>query len=396
VELPSLDRRQRRALKLGGYAAFFAGVFLLMTWLLFPFNRWKGTLEEVLSKQLERQVTIGSVGSWGLTGLKLRDVTIRQVEEEPEGREAVDDDSAEGTRSSRVEDPKRKKNVPLHIEKLGLRLALLPLVTGKVGVCFDARVFEGKVKGCFVDASRSLLGRKKASGQDGGPRSRLEVKLRNLDLYHVPQLEAMVGLPFHGIVDGKVDVSYVSGQPRTAEGGLELEIDGLQIGEPGAKLDLSRAGSVLQGELTFEPIVVGDLVVRMKGEGGVLAVEKLEASSEHIEIRGAGDVTLREPMLLSTLNIYVMFKFLPAYVNKSSMTKTIFSALDRVPKMRKAKRPDGFFGYLLRGDLRAGPKPVPSRSGPITQPSGGTGGIAPLPAGKSPALPMGLKSKIKD
>ena len=72
-------------------------------------------------------------------------------------------------------------------------------------------------------------------------------------------------------------------------------------------------------------------------------------------------------------------------------TKTIFSALDRLPKMRKAKRPDGYFGYLLKGDFKSGLKPVPSRSGPSSQP----GGIAPLPAkGPQRGLPMGLKSKM--
>jgi hypothetical protein len=98
-------------------------------------------------------------------------------------------------------------------------------------------------------------------------------------------------------------------------------------------------------------------------------------------------VALRQPMMLSALNIYVMFKFLPAYTDKSSMTKTIFSALDRIPKMRKAKRPDGFFGYLVKGDLRKGPQAVPSRSGPAPS--------AAPPRSKAAGLPMGLKGKAK-
>ena len=395
MDLPSLGKRERLVVRIVGYAAFFVACFLVMCWLLFPFNRWKGTLEEIMSRQLDRKVVIGSVGSWGLTGLKLRDVTITQVEEERKG--AVESGAGETTDNAGLSKRKAvKKNVPLHIERLGLRIAIWPTLTGRVGFCFDARLFDGKVKGCFVDGSRSLWGgRRKDPPVESGPRSSLRAKVSNLDLNSVPHLEAIVGLPFHGIVDGSVDLSYVSGLPKTAMGRIRVEIQGLQIGDDGGKIDLSKASDSLQGELNFEPIVVGDFDIEIDGEGGQLLVKKLEAKSKHIEILGGGDVTLREPMLLSSLNIYVMFKFLPAYTDKSSMTKTIFSALDRIPKMRKAKRPDGFYGYIIRGDLRAGPKPFPSRTGP----AGPAPGIAPLqsPQGKqSSSVPMGLRNKVSE
>jgi hypothetical protein len=125
-------------------------------------------------------------------------------------------------------------------------------------------------------------------------------------------------------------------------------------------------------------------------------VDKLESSSQHLEIRGSGDVTLHEPLLASALNIYVMFKFLPAYLDKSAMTKSIFSALDRIPKMRQAKRPDGYFGYVIKGDLKSGPRPLPSRTGGI---AGGPSGLHSPNAGNqhpSAGLPMGIgKTKAK-
>ncbi len=397
MNLSTLGRRERRWLQLGGYVLFFICSFLLLCYLLFPFNRWKGTLEELLSQQLDRKVTIGSVGSWGLTGLKLRDVTIEKVEDAEEPEAGIFEEAAAKAgvkKKGQGKKSKKKKSIPLHIDRLGLRIALLAVVTGKVGVCFDARLFDGLVKGCYVDASRSILGsRKDEPPSEEDPRSGLDVKIRGIDLNEISQLEDLVGLPFIGVVEGDVDLSYVAGLPRTAEGELELRVEDLQIGEKGGKLDLSKTGSVLQGEITFEPIVVGDLVLEMKGEGGILAVESLEASSKHVQIRGAGDASLRQPLMLSVLNIYVMFKFLPAYTDKSSMTKTIFSALDRLPKMRKAKRPDGYFGYLLKGNMKNGPKFAPSRSGPAPSPAGGGGAAA---AGKKGSgLPMGLGKASK-
>ena len=394
MDLSSLGRRERRWLQLGGYVLFFVCSFLLLCYLLFPFNRWKGTLEELMSRQLDRKVTIGSVGSWGVTGLKLRDVTIEKVEEDEEPEAGIFEKAADKAgvkKKDRKKKEKKKRSIPLHIDRLGLRVALLPLVTGKMGVCFDARLFDGVLKGCYVDASRSILGgRRDGPPSEDDPRSGLDVKIRGIDLREIAQLEDLVGLPFNGVVEGDVDLSYVAGLPRTAEGDVELRIEDLRVGEKGGKIDLSKAGGVLQGEITFEPIVVGDLVLEMKGESGILEVENLKATSQHVQIRGGGDMSLRQPLMLSVMNIYVMFKFQPAYTDKSSMTKTIFSALDRLPKMRKAKRPDGFFGYLLKGNMKNGPQFVPSRSGPTPSPQPGGPGAGKK---KGSGLPMGLGKK---
>jgi len=378
----TLGRKQKMALRLAGYAAFFLASFLLFLFLLFPFNRWKGTMEELLSKELDRKVTIGSVGAWGLTGLKLRDVTIEALDDE---RELQGARAMQGKRA-KADDAKQKK-VPLHLDSLGVRLAVLPALTGKLGVCFKAKLFGGKITGCYVDASRSITGKRKDIEKGAsGPRSSVKIKIRNIDLREVEQLESLTGLPFHGDLDGTIKLTYVPGSASTAAGKADVEIGDLQIGDEDGKLDLAKAGQgMLAGEVNFEPIIVGDLDMLLEGEAGVLSVEKLESQSSHMEIKGTGDVVLKEPLLSSQLNLYVMFKFLPDYINKTAMTKTIFSSLDRLPKMRQAKRPDGFFGFALKGDLRSGPSPLPARAGPGTssagQPRGGQG------------LPMGLGKK---
>ncbi len=357
-------------MKMGGYVAFFVAFFFVMLFVLFPLNRWKGTIEEMLSGQLDRRVTVGSVSAWGLTGLELHDVRISPEDDGEDTAPAVAseaaDDGSEG--SSKKKARSRQRETPLEIDRLSVRYSPMAALSGKLGVCFDMRIFDGSISGCYVDGSRSFLGKPRTldAGEDG-PTSSIRVKVRDIDLTRIDRIQSTTGLPFFGTAEADLDLTYEAGRPQTVEGGAEITIDDLRIGEPGGKVDLSRAGGgALSGEISFEPIDVGDLEVVLVGKEGKLVVEKLESKSQHIEIRGAGDMTMREPMLRSGLNIYVMFKFLPAYIDRSAMNKTIFSALDRIPQMRKAKRPDGYFGFLLKGDLRSGPKPLPSRSGPAS------------------------------
>lgn len=387
-----MERREKMILRPAGYAAFFLVFFVLMLYLLFPFNRWKGTLEELLSSQLERRVTIGSVSAWGVTGLKLHDVSIAP---KSSGQDA-DDGAADGRRAPKKTRKKEEQEPPVEVERLGIRVSPLAAITGKMGICFDMRIFEGSIKGCYVDGARSPLGKRKqvTPGEDG-PTTSIDVKVRGIDMNRIQKLESLVGLPFFGTAEADVDLEYVAGRPETVSGEVELVLDDLRIGEPGGKIDLAKAGKgALAGQITFEPIEVGDLEVFLVGKEGKLVVEQFESGSEHVRIRGAGNMLMREPILSSGLNIYVMFKFLPAYIDKSAMNKTIFSALDRVPQFRKAKRPDGYFGWLLKGDLRSGPKPLPSRSGPSTD----KGLVGPGKKGvgtKKTGLPMGLGSQKK-
>jgi hypothetical protein len=109
---------------------------------------------------------------------------------------------------------------------------------------------------------------------------------------------------------------------------------------------------------------VGDLVLEMEGEEGKLKITKMEAASRHIELMGGGDVRVAQPIGLSSMNLYVKFRFLDAYVQSSAMTKSVFSTLDRITKFRQAKRTDGFWGFALRGTISGGLKPIPAKVGP--------------------------------
>lgn len=385
-----MDSKQKLALRIAGYLAFFVVFFLLMLYLLFPFNRWKGTLQEILSRELGRRVTVGSVHGWGVTGLKLQDVRIEEPEPDEEG----------GARGRRTPAGSRKKagrrseprNPPLTVDELGLRYSLFAALRGKMGVCFDVRIYDGFIKGCYVDGARTPAGEpKQIESGKAPPRSTIDLKVRRIDLTRVERLTSLLGLPFFGTAEADVDIEYPAGDPGDVGGEVEVRLEDLRIGEPGGKLDLEKTwGGMLSGDVSFEPIEVGDLEMVLTGREGRLVVEKLGSSSRHVEIRGAGDIVMREPLLSSGLNIYLMFKFLPAYINQSAMTKTIFSTLDRLPQMRKAKRPDGYFGFLLKGDLRTGPKPLPSRSGPSSAEKAGAGAEQ---SGKRPSgLPMGVKA----
>ncbi|HEX4627831.1 MAG TPA: hypothetical protein VH137_03495, partial [Gemmatimonadales bacterium] len=95
-----------------------------------------------------------------------------------------------------------------------------------------------------------------------------------------------------------------------------------------------------------------------------------------LEVQGDGRITMREIATDSLLDLQVRFRINDAYRSKSEVTKSLFGAPGSSapalfeladPKIKQAKRPDGFYGWSLRGPL----------SRPDFFPAGGSG--APMP-----------------
>jgi type II secretion system protein N len=236
-----------------------------------------------------------------------------------------------------------------YVESVAVRPAILSFLTGSKGVIFDVDIYGGDIDGKVTF----------------GKKTSIDIDIDDVDVREISFLENLIGLPFIGEVNGKVDLEYTGKTATDMEGTVKLKIDDLMIGDKGSKLDLSKAGGgIIKGAIKFEPVEVGDLVLEMEGEEGKLKITKMEAASRHIELMGGGDVRVAQPIGLSSMNLYVKFRFLDAYVQSSAMTKSVFSTLDRITKFRQAKRTDGFWGFALRGTISGGLKPIPAKVGP--------------------------------
>src|SRR5262245_9207882 len=68
---------KQNALLYGGYTVFFFTCFVLFAFLTFPYERVKGTVEQLAaqgSPGVETKLTIGDIGPSFLTGIAMRDV----------------------------------------------------------------------------------------------------------------------------------------------------------------------------------------------------------------------------------------------------------------------------------------------------------------------------------
>jgi len=93
---------------------------------------------------------------------------------------------------------------------------------------------------------------------------------------------------------------------------------------------------------------------------------------------------LRDPFAYSTADLNVRFRFADGYKTKNEMTKSLFGAPGSNmpalfeladPRIRTSKRPDGFYGWHMVGQV----------SNPRFEPSAGGGSAG---GGVDPSLPQ--------
>ena len=362
----------RLVLQIAAYIGFFLVALVFFIVIFFPFNRWKDDIEDILLQRTGKTITIEEVEGWRLIGIKLKGVTILSDKStrkqglppgpggtmgklagtvaDPSGTKEGTD-GKEAAKTGKEAKEKTVKNAPegTYVDSVAVRPALLPLLTGKKGVVFDVEIYDGEIDGKVTFGKKTVI----------------DVDLDDLDLRAMTFLENLLGLPFLGEVNGRAGLEYSGKNAIDAKGTIKLKIADLQIGDRDSKLDLSKAGGgIIKGAIKFEPVEIGDLVLKLSGEGGRLQVLQMEAASRHNEIKGGGEVKINQPISMTMLNLYVKFKFKDEYVESSAMTKSVFSTLDRLTKFRQAKRPDGFWGFAIRGALSGGIRPIPAKVGP--------------------------------
>lgn len=210
----------------------------------------------------------------------------------------------------------------LPLQAVRLRLRLLPLLLGRLGV-------SGELVGGG--------GRLAATVAQGRERSlQVEVAADNLDLANPPWLAPLVGLPVGGRLGGRGELAW-EGELRRCTGQLQARIGGLQIG-PGAV-----AGVVLP------TIAFGDVAWASELKDGRLSVPELRQEGGNLRLRGSLGVQLRQPFSLSTLQACTMLRAEPAFL---ASNPKIRSAL-QLAEMQLKRDAEGFLHLPLAGTLGA-------------------------------------------
>jgi type II secretion system protein N len=311
--------RMRQILKWAGYVGFYLFCLLLFGYLTFPYQRLGDRIvQEFNARQTgpkPMRLKLGDVSSYWLSGVEADEITLTSPGDPDE-----------------LGKPGKPK--VLVIDTAHASVSLLRLLFGSVYVSFGADAFGGEISGY-------------TSGSD--EKRELEVELEDLDLGQAPLMADMVGLPLSGKLDGTIELEMPEQKLSKADGKITLKVVDLGAGDGKAKI---------RDTIALPRLDAGELTLEAEANAGQLKIEKLTANGPDLTLDASGALRLRDAFDTSVLSLSLVFKFLDRYTNKSEITKSLFGAgtmpglFDLDPKMKRAKRPDGSYGWRATGALQ--------------------------------------------
>lgn len=333
-----------RLIKIGKWAAyplFYLFCLGLFGYLTFPYNRLKDRLIAEFDRMQQKRgpsqaqrLEIDELDAYWFTGVEAKGVRLILP---PNELGAARRSSAAAFTSGDAAKEGPPKPTVIEIDEAHARVQILPLLIGKMRVSFWASVFGGEIEG-VAPMDRS-----------GGD---LHVEVSDVDLAKVTPLADILGLPIAGTLTANLELNAPEGKLNKANGTLEVSAKDVSVGDGKTKI---------QGLIALPEAKLGELLVSAEAKDGVLKVTKLTANGSDLELNGDGKVTLRDPWNNSLADLYVRFKFSDAYRGKNDVTKSLLGAPGsnvpgliemQQPKMKRAKRADGFYGWHVHGMLR--------------------------------------------
>jgi type II secretion system protein N len=224
----------------------------------------------------------------------------------------------------------------LEIDDATLRYGILAALTGSREVTFDVFAFGGEATGAYATQGKDVS---------------VDVSLDSIELGRVTPLVDLVGVPLKGRLSGTMHLLLPDGAMSKAAGTVSMSAKDVSVGDGKAKL---------KGQLALPTIDVGPVSFVSEAKGGVLKVSKLLAGGKDLELQGDGRVLLRDPVTDAICDVQIRFKINDAYRGKNDMTSTLFGEPGSTaaplfeladPRIKQAKRPDGFYGWTMRGAL---------------------------------------------
>jgi type II secretion system protein N len=341
-----MNEKLRKVAKWILYPLFYLFCLALFGYLTFPFDRLKDRIiAEFDRAQTKRgqssgqKLEIDELSSYWFTGVEATGVRLILPPDEASARPAGLE-AAMG-KGAAAEPP---KEMILAIDEAHARVRILPLLLGRVKIDFTAKAFGGEISGTVP------------VGVSSGP---VELEVENVEIGQIQPFVSMVGLPMKGTAKGKLELSASEGKFNKANGALDFTIASVAVGDGKTKL---------KGQIALPEARLGDVSIVAEATNGVLKLTTLTGTGPDIELVGDGKVSVREPWNDSPADLYIRFKFSDAYRDKNDDTRSLLGtpgssmpALIEVvePKVKRAKRADGFYGFHVHGPLKK-PKFDPS------------------------------------
>ncbi len=300
-----------------GYPLFYFVCLAVFAALTFPYDKLRQRIVatfngEQRSSAGQQELQIDEMSGYWLSGVRVRGARLITASPDP-----------------------TKPPTKIEIDEATVRYSILSALVGNSSVSFDVFAFGGEASGSY-----DVHGKDKS----------IDVTLDSIDIGNVDILTQQLGVPIQGKLSGTVKLTLPEGKPSKGAGAVALEIAGVSVGDGKAKI---------KGLMALPKVDVGTLSLAADAKEGVMRISKFGAGGKDIELAGDGRITLRESFGDSLCDAQLKFKINDAYRNKSDITKTLFGApgstapplFEVDPKVKSSKRPDGFYGWTLRGPL---------------------------------------------
>lgn len=312
-----------------GYPLLYAFCLVIFAMLCFPYGRLKERIVATYNADQPpnggQELQIDDMSSYWLTGVSLKGVTLLRASAEP------------GHPPSKVS-----------IDEATARYSILSALVGDSSLNFSATAFGGEVSGSYDVRSKGKS---------------VELTLDSIDMGRIQPIADAIGVPVQGKLGGTVRLNFPEGKSVKAAGSVSLDAVDVSVGDGKAKI---------KGTLALPKVDVGALTFTAEANDGLLKVTKFAAAGRDVDFVGDGRIMLRDQAPDSLLELQVRFRVNDVYRNKSDMTKSLFGtpgssipALFELadPKIKQSKRPDGFYGWSIRGTLGR-PDFQPNAGGP--------------------------------
>jgi type II secretion system protein N len=224
------------------------------------------------------------------------------------------------------------------VEDLVASLRILPLLTGRRSVAFDARIYDGRVQGT-ADLS--------------GDARRVLVDVEGVDLALALPLRKASGVDLLGRLTGTADLTLPAAADQRPTGRVDLSV--AEAGIAGGTVPVPGMAA-----LSLPKVGLGNVVAAVKLADGRATFEKLEASGGDADVRTEGLYFLVQPrMELSPVNGKAKVKVRDAFWTQSG-TQGLKGLAEAA--LASAKGSDGAWNFSVSGSVGR-PRVLPAPAG---------------------------------
>lgn len=294
------------------YLAYFLVVFILTLYFSFPYERLKKVLEYNLGNSFGMKLKIDKLTPYFFHGIKVEGIRFTPYT----------------TNSEETPPP------PLIIDSVTIKISVLSLLIGKSALIINSDFLDGNVD-LRVEINDNLT---------------TTLKMERLNLKRFAPIKNFLPLPVKGEFSGRGKLVIVRRDISKAEGNLNL--NGIKITIGDGKTPIPIPGQ--KDGIILPTIEIKKLSLSIDIKKGVATIKKFSTQSDELELIGEGKIYLSKEPSNIRFDTYIRFKFKKGFEKKGDIAAGIIAALDFIPNMKRAKRSDGFYGFLINGTVARG------------------------------------------